>query len=414
MPQLSLKTMGNVFKKNHKDLDVKAEDEDLDASEFEDDDEKKPAPRKNRRPKDTPFTQQKIAAINPVVTPRGVIFLYCSLAVVFVIFGAVLLKISMRVDQMLIYYHDCSMSAPQGSWEDMTPDQYRWQFHKNTTYDKAPQWSYTPPTSSDLSNGTCHIRFTTPHDLPKNVFLSYWIEKFAGNHRRFVLSFSEMQLNGEETSMTTVRSNPGINCKPLVSNSEGKQYYPCGLIANAMFNDTFPMELVGVGSTSNYSLTNKGIAWSTDKDRFKKTMLNHTKIAPPPNWVKQYPNGYNSTNVPNIHTWEEFQNWMKAPAFHQFQRLIRRNNNDTLLAGEYEISIGLNWPVTEFNGKKGIFLTHGSSIGGKNNFLGVVYLAGGCICSGLGALILITSLITGRSVGDLRYLSWNKQTEEER
>ncbi|CEP64752.1 Lem3p LALA0_S13e02212g [Lachancea lanzarotensis] len=410
MAPLSLKTMGNVFKKNHKELDAKAEEEeDLDASEFEDDDEKKPTLEKSRRPKDTPFTQQRIASVNPVVTPRRVISGFLTLGVIFVIFGAVLLKISMRVDQMLVYYQDCAENAPQGSWTDLDQDHYNWQFHKNLTYNKAPQWSYTPPDDSDLGNGTCHLRFVTPADLPSTVFLSYWVEKFHGNHRRFVLSFSEQQLNGDDTSMTTVRSNPGINCKPLVSNSEDKQYYPCGLIANSMFNDTFPMQLVGVDSTSNYSLTNKGIAWSTEKDRFKVTKLDHTKIAPPPNWVKQFPNGYNSTNVPDIHTWEEFQNWMKAPAFDTFQRLIRRNDNDTLPAGQYEISIGLKWPVTEFNGKKGIFLTHGSSIGGRNNFLGIVYLVGGIICFGLAIILLVTSLITGRTVGDLKYLSWNQQ-----
>ncbi|SCU84219.1 LADA_0D00518g1_1 [Lachancea dasiensis] len=414
MAHVSLKTVGNVFKKKDKDLDVKDEDEDLDASEFEDDEEKRPKPQKNRRPKETPFTQQRLASLNPVVTPRGVVCLYIILAAIFVIFGAVLLKVSMKVDQVLIYYQDCPNAAPQGSWGDMSPEQYDWQFHKNLSYSKAPQWRYVPPSSSDTNNGTCEIRFTTPHDLPHTVFFSYWVENFYGNHRRYVLSFSEEQLNGDDTSISTVRNNPGINCKPMVSNHEGKQYYPCGLIANSMFNDTFPMELIGVGSTGNYSLTNKGITWSTNRNRFKTTKLNHSRIAPPPNWVKQYPDGYNSTNVPDIHNWEEFQNWMAAPAFSKFQRLVRRNDNDTLVAGEYQVNIGLNWPVTEFNGKKGIFLTHGSSIGGRNNFLGIVYIVGGALCIGLAVLLFVASMITGRSIGDLRNLSWNREIESER
>ncbi|SCU99070.1 LANO_0F00694g1_1 [Lachancea nothofagi CBS 11611] len=409
MAHLSLKSVGNVFKKKDKELEAKEEDDDPDASEFEDDDEKRPKPQKSRRPKDTPFTQQRIACVNPVVTPRGVISFYIFLAAIFVIFGAVLLKVAMKVDQVLIYYHDCSMSAPTSSWGSMSEDQYRWEFHKNLTYNEAPQWRYIPPTSSDIGNGTCQIRFTTPHDLPKSVFVSYWVENFYGNHRRYVLSFSEDQINGKNTSVSTVKNNPGINCKPLTTNAEGKQYYPCGLIANSMFNDTFPMELMGIGNMQNYSLTNKGIAWSTDKNRYKKTELDYTQIAPPLNWIKQYPNGYNSTNIPDINTWEEFQNWMKAPAFSTFQRLIRRNDNDTLLAGEYQIDIGLNWPVREFSGKKGVFLTHGSSIGGKNNFLGVVYLVGGIICFAMALLLLVVSLITGRSVGDLKYLSWNRE-----
>ncbi|KAM3162293.1 Alkylphosphocholine resistance protein LEM3 [Lachancea thermotolerans] len=409
MPHISLASVGNVFKKKDRDLHPKEEEEeDPDASEFEDDEEK-PAPKpKSRRPKETPFTQQRIASINPIVTPRGTMLLYVVLAVIFVISGAALLRVSAKVDQMLIYYQDCSTSAPTDAFGDMGEEHFKWSFHKDSTYNQAPQWKYTPPTSDDAGNGTCQIRFTTPRDLPSSVYLSYRIEEFYGNHRRYVLSFSEDQIKGEETTISSVKDNPGINCKPMISNHEGKQYYPCGLIANSMFNDTFSYELQGLGSTQSYALTNKGISWSTDKNRFKKTKLDYRKIAPPPNWAKAFPDGYNATNVPDINEWEEFQNWMRTPAFAKFQKLIRRNDNDTLPAGEYQIDIGLNWPVLEFGGKKAIFLTHGSSIGGKNNFLGIVFLIGGVVCFGLAVVLLATTLISGRSAANLNNLSWNQ------
>ena len=411
MPNISLKGFGDVFRKKDKELQPKEEEEeDPDASEFEEDEEKPQAKPKSRKPKDTPFTQQRIASLNPVVTPRGVVLFYVLLTVIFVVSGAALLRTSMRVDQALIYYQDCAESAPRDSWADMDSEHYVWSFHNAKDYNRAPQWQYTPATDPDSgNNGTCHVRFTTPHDLPSSVFLSYRLENFYGNHRRYVLSFSEYQITGEDTSIGDIKNNPGINCKPLITNHEGKQYYPCGLIANAMFNDTFSKELQGVGSTSSYPLTNKGISWSTDKNRFKKTKLDWSKIAPPPNWVKAYPNGYNATNVPDINQWEEFQNWMRTPAFARFQKLVLRNDNDTLPAGEYQVDIGLNWPVLEFGGKKALYLTHSSSIGGKNNFLGTVYLIGGVICFAMAVMLLATTLISGRRGGDLKELSWNKE-----
>lgn len=409
MPNLTLKNVGAVFGKKDK-AEPKEEEDEIDASEFEDDDEA-PKPPRSRRPKDTPFTQQRIAAVNPVVTPRRIIPLYLFLAAIFVIFGAVMVSISARVDHMLIYYERCAEAAPTNGFHPMSPGDFEWNFHKSPGYSAYPQWKYIPGDGTDAtaSNGTCQIRFVTPDTLPKSVYLSYWIENFYGNHRRYVLSFSEDQIHGQNTSITDIRDNVGINCKPLVTNSEGKQYYPCGLIANAMFNDTFPFELIGVDNTASYPLTNEGITWTTDKDRFRKTPLNYDEIVPPPNWVKQYPDGYNSTNVPNIHEWEEFMNWMRTPAFPTFQRLIRRNDNDSLPAGAYEIDIGLNWPVTEFNGRKAVFMTHGSSIGGKNNFLGTIYLIGGCICAAMALILFCSTILTRRSLGDLNYLSWNRE-----
>lgn len=413
---LTLKNVG-VFRKKNKEYQEdpieEAQDEDVDASEFEDD-EVQPKKQKSRRPKETPFTQQRIASVNPVFTPKSVLPIYLVIAAIFVIFGAVMLNISSHVDDLTIYYEKCSSNAPTDAWGNVPSEHYFFNFHKNTSFDVAPQWRYTAADDSDASgsseNGTCQLRFTIPYDIPNSVYVNYRIENFYGNHRRYVQSFSEDQLNGKNASLSVIKDTVGLNCKPLVTNGEGKHYYPCGLIANAMFNDTFSMELVGVGSTESYNLTNQGITWSQDKDRFKKTEYDASQIAPPPNWVERFPQGYNDSNIPDIHTWEEFQNWMRTPALPKFSRLIRRNDHDDLPAGEYQIDIGLHWPVTEFKGgRKAVYITHGSSIGGKNNFLGIVYLIGGCISIAMAVVILCTHLIAGRRTADIGYLSWNRE-----
>jgi len=64
------------------------------------------------------------------------------------------------------------------------------------------------------------------------VFMYYKLSNFYQNHRRYVKSYSSDQLKGNTPDYGTVQ---GGDCKPLdVSN--GKIIYPCGLIANSVFN----------------------------------------------------------------------------------------------------------------------------------------------------------------------------------
>ena len=67
------------------------------------------------------------------------------------------------------------------------------------------------------------------------------------NHRRYVMSVDTSQLRGSAKSAyvmrliwniahATYRSDlDGGDCKPITSQN-GKPYYPCGLIANSVFN----------------------------------------------------------------------------------------------------------------------------------------------------------------------------------
>lgn len=54
------------------------------------------------------------------------------------------------------------------------------------------------------------------------------------NHRRYVKSIDTDQLLGNSVAYSTV---DGGNCKPLdVDSRTNKIIYPCGLIANSVFN----------------------------------------------------------------------------------------------------------------------------------------------------------------------------------
>ncbi|EPY83210.1 cell cycle control protein 50A [Camelus ferus] len=67
--------------------------------------------------------------------------------------------------------------------------------------------------------------------LKGNVFMYYGLSNFYQNHRRYVKSRDDSQLNGDPSALL----NPSKECEPYRRN-EDKPIAPCGAIANSMFN----------------------------------------------------------------------------------------------------------------------------------------------------------------------------------
>jgi len=148
--------------------------------------------------------------------------------------------------------------------------------------------------------------------------------------------------------MGKARNNDSISksdCSPLqVDPNTNKTYFPCGLIANSLFNDTFfpPVALNAAGSNANnqtYDMINKGIAWSSDKDLYSATSYTYDQVVPPPNWRLQYPAYNDSFPFPDLHTWEEFQVWMRTAGLPTFSKLALRNDTTTMSSGTYQMTI---------------------------------------------------------------------------
>lgn len=357
--------------------------------------------KKSRKPPNTAFRQQRLKAWQPILSPQSVLPLLIFVACIFAPIGIGLIVSATNVQDLVINYTDCQAKANAQGFEEI-PSKYV-HYHFKRPVSVKPQWKLD---ESDADTTVCQVRFQVPNRIRHAIYLYYKLTNFYQNHRKYVESLDVLQLKGDAIDAGDLTTN----CNPL-RESGTKAVYPCGLIANSLFNDTFGTVLEGSDGTSDFPLTNKGIAWNTDLRRFKKTAYNASQIVPPPNWAKKYPDGYTDENIPDLGTWEELQVWMRTAALPSFYKLALKNETGELPNGTYTINIGLNYPVSSFGGTKSIVLTTNSIIGGRNMSLGVLY----CIVAGISALFaiifLVKVIIQPRTMGDHSYLNFDSNVE---
>jgi hypothetical protein len=254
-------------------------------------------------------------------------------------------KVSSQVQELSIDYTDCGSDA-QADFRSIPGDKYSSSFKSSNA--TSPMWKVqqrdeTPPYGAEQPDTTvCTLLFDIPNDIGPPVLLYYRLTNFYQNHRRYVKSLDTNQLKGQAIGNSTISSS---SCDPLKLAPNGKAYYPCGLIANSLFNDTIPSPVAlnsnrGVDGTKTYNMTSKGIAWSSDAQLYLKTAYTRDQVEPPPNWQKRYPNGYTAENdIPDLSQYEEFQVWMRTAGLPTFSKLALRNDNDVMTAGTYQIEI---------------------------------------------------------------------------
>ncbi|KAK9451123.1 ligand-effect modulator 3 family [Limtongia smithiae] len=370
--------------------------------------EKKP---KSRKPPNTAFRQQRLKAWQPILTPKTVLPLFFAVGIVFAPIGGLLLWASMLVQEITIDYTHCLEATSSMA---TIPSEYVSAHFKNVKTAGQAQWlTYSNATNLEGQREFCRLRFAIEHDMGEPVLLYYRLTNFFQNHRRYVQSLDEDQIQGIAKTLDELNSDD--TCKPLIANSAGTPYYPCGLIANSVFNDTFASPLykgdidISDADTENttYAMTDSGIAWSADKKRFKKTAYKASEVVPPPNWELTYPDGYTDDNMPDISQMEALQNWVRTAGLPTFSKLALRNDNATMSKGIYEIDIGMRFPTTGFGGTKSLVISTRTVVGGRNAFLGIAYLVVGGLCLVLGLLFTLQHLIRPRKLGDHTYLSWN-------
>ncbi|KAJ7684763.1 cell cycle control protein [Mycena polygramma] len=379
-----------------------------------------------RRPANTAFKQQRLKAWQPILTPKTVLPTLFIIGILFAPIGGLLIWGSGLVSEITLDYTECENLSPSQAngtlaFVPMPSDKFKYNLRSADS-----KKSVTPPTYAFLDNTNnstvtdvsskkqCIIQFDIPADIEPSVLLYYKLTNFFQNHRRYVKSLNSDQLKGKGVSNSTLESG---DCKPLATLG-GKAIYPCGLIANSIFNDTFSDPVLqNPGSadvSTTYTFSAKGIAWPGESKKYSSDPVgpggysSYDDIVPPPNWQLRFPS-YNATNPPpNLQEDERFQNWMRTAGLPTFTKLYGRNDNDKMTAGTYQIIVGLNFPVLPYKGTKSVVLSTVSWIGGKNSFLGWAYVGAASVFVLLAIAGTARHLIKPRRLGDMSLLSWNR------
>ncbi|RYO82885.1 hypothetical protein DL764_009536 [Monosporascus ibericus] len=397
--------------------------------------------KKSRRPANTAFRQQRLKAWQPILTPKTVIPLFFAIGIICAPIGGLLLLASARVKYLSIDYTNCARDAPTEELGPMNTDLIDFAFDDTNV---TASWQRFEGVNHTYGNYVvsgltrCVINFKIEAEMKAPVLFYYSLENFYQNHRRYVQSFYAEQLRGDPVTPAQVDSS---SCDPLKLDDNGRAYYPCGLIANSLFNDTFSdLRLLNVPVPNAprqdtdervYPMTSNGIAWDSDKELYKKTQItDYDTIVPPIYWQDRYPNGSYSEEhpPPDIGEDEHFMVWMRTAGLPDFSKLYARNDEDDMIPGTYSLEIidskqnavytmqGREYPsnkhVPDFRtdvyaGRKKILFTELSVMGGHNNFLGILWLVVGGFCVILAVVFLITNFIKPRKLGDHTYLSWN-------
>lgn len=213
--------------------------------------DKKP---KSRKPPNTAFRQQRLLAYTPILTPKTVLPLFFAIGIIFGPIGGLLLyassKVSIplfprllgincmaQVQEIAIDYTHCVNQANSNNFTDIPNNLVSTSFSSsNSTGATRPQWKTIKQNNTKLNivQDVCQVRFTVPTDFSPPVMLYYRLTNFFQNHRRYVKSVDQKQLQGDNRTAADLFSTGG--CTPLTTAPNGKPYYPCGLIANSLFN----------------------------------------------------------------------------------------------------------------------------------------------------------------------------------
>ncbi|KAF7690439.1 cell cycle control protein 50A-like [Silurus meridionalis] len=326
---------------------------------------------RSKKPDNTAFKQQRLPAWQPILTAGTVLPAFFVIGLIFIPIGIGLYVTSNNIKEFEIDYTGTDASSPcyncsQSSWNSTMPCK-------------------------------CSLPFSLEQPFESNVFMYYGLSNFYQNHRRYVKSRDDSQLNGDTSSL----KDPSKECEPyrMIGKSP---IAPCGAIANSMFNDTLELIYLDPNGTRNIiPLVKKGIAWWTDKHvKFRNPGGSNSNLtavfqgtAKPVNWGKPV---YELDTDPENNGFinEDFIVWMRTaalPTFRKLYRIIQKKNNmtPTLPRGNYTLEVTYNYPVRSFDGRKRMILSTISWMGGKNPFLGIAYITVGSVCFFLGVVLLL-------------------------
>nr|CCA17091.1 protein kinase putative [Albugo laibachii Nc14] len=299
------------------------------------------------------------------------------------------------------------------------------------------------------ANHTCFVNITLQHTILDQAYIFYELEGFYQNHRRFMSSVMRTQFTDEW------RPGMSTNCAPLVSAQssycfEGicdpevrnRELFPCGIVANTMFNDIFWLhhgllptgevlgrtDLVHRGIARRYPSHNeKNPSWELLFDAYLPIWNNPnmSRIVPSPlepnitphitedytnstAWVVDPRDPYAGSGVGLEN--EHWRVWVELaatqPFWKPFGTIDRTLPNGTNLV----FAVQSNFYVRSFGGSKALIISDLTWFGSRNHTLGAFFIGIGVIFLLGWVLYTIRWLRGSRRLGDAASLAWKHKT----
>ena len=284
--------------------------------------------------KNSKFKQQKLPGWRPVPTITSTTIIFFGFGAAFIVLGIIILIFSNKIEEVSYRYDEVCKGKSE-----------------------------------------CQITLKIKNYMEKDIMVYYQLNGFYQNHRRYVKSKSDDQLNGKDITYEAMKDSQ--DCDPVITNKDMEKTIsitnkelqekdvaiPCGLIAKSFFNDNYKKwELLSKFEDDKNEIINvneSNIAWKADKElKYKNVNLDKQ-------WIDM-------TN-------EHFIVWMRPAGLPNFRKLWGRINRNLDAGSDIRVTIDNNFDISSFNGEKYLILSTVNAFGGKNSFLGISYIVLGAI-----------------------------------
>eukprot|EP00405_Crypthecodinium_cohnii_P042710 CAMPEP_0206559476 /NCGR_PEP_ID=MMETSP0325_2-20121206/20417_1 /ASSEMBLY_ACC=CAM_ASM_000347 /TAXON_ID=2866 /ORGANISM="Crypthecodinium cohnii, Strain Seligo" /LENGTH=944 /DNA_ID=CAMNT_0054060985 /DNA_START=14 /DNA_END=2849 /DNA_ORIENTATION=- len=300
-----------------------------------------------RKPPTNAFSQQSLPYMQNVLNTVRILCLSISIGILLLVLGIFVLDKSSEVKQFSVQY--------DGEW-------------RQPREAKEHEMIYSPCAANTATPNSCTIQVTVPEDMEPPISVVYEVTPFYQNYYSYQASVIFDQLKGTIVSDTYIDTY--CTSESTRVTASGQAIFPCGLVANSVFNDT--IEFMEVSMKDD----DPRLTWDSDYDRFANPAEYPDDDAY--SWIyERYPTvTTKAKGVKNRH----FVDWM-FPSFFGYVRNTYGFIDDKLSQGQtLTMRINASYPVTSLEAEKRIVLSTRNGLGGRHSTLGWLLIGSGITC----------------------------------
>ncbi|GLE02614.1 hypothetical protein PINS_up011455 [Pythium insidiosum] len=401
-------------------------------------------PRQNvNRPDSSRWTQQKFRMWEPMLTLNWSIAICFFVTASCAAIGIAMIIESSTLTTYRVVYDDggrtdlpAAAVQPGGTVQDLAKCQLQSPDQANSFH----------------ADHTCLVTITLREPIVGKAFVFYELSDFHQHHRRFVSSMDRTQFTDEW--------RPGMlltTCDPMAateseacdigycpeSSRQRRDYFPCGIVANTMFNDIFWLhdgvlptgerlshrDLVSRGVARTYPAhNNKNPTWDVTLDRYLPVWHNpnFSRIIPPPPSAGVDLTPVITSDYSNSTAWvhdpldpavgvgtgvenEHWRVWVETAAIEPFRKPYGRILRDLPANTTLTFAVQSNFYVRSFGGRKAIVVGEVSWFGSENYAMGIFFLGVAAIFFAATLLFGIRRCVSPRRLGDASVLAWKHE-----